>query len=263
MIDAKVPKHYEYNADLVELHKGQQKIRLINSNIYSIPFEKVYQINSDPSNADKTIILPDLNCYIIYTQFLSGQNRLSFVGPRSKPLEISRSVRSQTIVSQFAPSGISIQNLPAFHELMNTTSLIRSLFGNIVEEQLMKTFLALSNEETSVTSAYSLSTTSPDQKQNLDFHVNQLTSSDSALNVYELAKRLGVSVRHMRNLFHKHYGMPPKTVLKIKRLHRSLSNWVDNKSYAQFATSSGYYDQSHMIAEYQLLTGKTPKQLFG
>lgn len=257
------PSNYEYNCELVELHKEKEKIDLINFKSFGLPFEKVYQIKKNDSNFENTIILPDLNCYVVYTELLSGEKKLIFVGPRSKSIEIRRSTRLATTIAQLPPSGISFKKTPAHHELINTTTSIRNLFGDIVEEQLINIFTACSPQTSEVFNDDSLSFNRGNRNRKLDEQVNTFLEKTQFPTVSELAKNLGLSERHMRNLYYKQYGMPPKTVLKIKRLHRSLLTSAKEHRYSQIALKSGYFDQSHMIAEYQLLIGKTPKQLFG
>lgn len=98
----------------------------------------------------------------------------------------------------------------------------------------------------------------------LDFLINNLVGTGEPMNVTSIANKLGVSERGLQKISYKYYGLPPKTVLRIKRLHESLKLATSGSlpSYSQVAIESGYYDQSHMNAEYQRMIGHTPKQLF-
>ncbi|MEM8510165.1 MAG: AraC family transcriptional regulator [Bacteroidota bacterium] len=254
---------YTYHPELIELHKGNQKCEVITNSNSILPIQKVYQIKSAEATPEKTVILPDVNCYVVYTKLLTGEVQLFLVGPRTKAIEINRSERVETIIAKLSPSRIGLHKNLAIRQLVNTTYSIRSLLGNRAEKQLVKkiTDRRCQKKETPETNGFTF--TSSYSRKNLDDHIKPYLEKNQIPTVNELARHLGISERYLRDLSYEQYGIPPKTVLKIKRLHRSLSTTAANRNYSQIALASGYYDQSHMISEYQFFIGKTPKQLFG
>jgi AraC-like DNA-binding protein len=253
---------YEYNPELIELSKEHQEFEIIDHGNYTLPFQRIYQVKQSKATSAKTIILPDLNSYVVYTKLLTGKTIMFFVGPRTKSVEICRSARDETILGKLPPSGIFLKKDVLIFDLVNTTHSIKSVFGEMVEERLLKSCETWSIQDKKKSKVQNLSYTPSSIGKNLDGYINHFMRKNQIPKVGVLAKSLGISARHLRNLSYELYGIPPKTVLKIKRLHNSLISQVKSQKYSQLALESGYYDQSHMIAEYQLLIGKTPKEIF-
>jgi AraC-like DNA-binding protein len=77
-----------------------------------------------------------------------------------------------------------------------------------------------------------------------------------------LAAQHYVSSRHLRRLFGDRYGISPKMYARIKRfgyayfcMHKGESNWRN------YVTENGFYDQAHLIKEFQTFSGRTPSDL--
>ncbi|MFQ6325596.1 helix-turn-helix domain-containing protein [Nocardia sp. CWNU-33] len=75
--------------------------------------------------------------------------------------------------------------------------------------------------------------------------------------VHELAADLAVSERQLRNLFTTGVGVSPKHYTRIARVRRILAH-AGITPWAQLATTTGYYDQSHMTADFRTLMGVPP-----
>ncbi len=81
----------------------------------------------------------------------------------------------------------------------------------------------------------------------------------------ELAAQLGLSHKQMLARFDCRVGVTPKVASRIFRFQKVLAaaNWVANQVKAEpdwpgVALECGYYDQSHLIHEFQQLAGLTP-----
>lgn len=74
---------------------------------------------------------------------------------------------------------------------------------------------------------------------------------------------LSYSQRHLNRLFYKNFGVNPKTLLNILRLHKSLNILFENKedNLCQLAIECGFYDQSHLIKNIKRYCGISPKEL--
>ncbi|MER6578726.1 AraC family transcriptional regulator [Nonomuraea sp. NPDC001023] len=78
-----------------------------------------------------------------------------------------------------------------------------------------------------------------------------------------LARHLAVSERHLRGLFADAVGLSPKRYERIERVRKALAlGRADGPRWADLATVTGYYDQSHMTAEFRTLMGVTPAAYF-
>lgn len=85
--------------------------------------------------------------------------------------------------------------------------------------------------------------------------LTSLTSSGPRVRV--TARRLNVSERHLRTLVTDAVGIPPKQVARIARTRHVLAG-VSQQSLIHLAAEAGYYDQSHMTAEFRRMMGVSP-----
>lgn len=80
--------------------------------------------------------------------------------------------------------------------------------------------------------------------------------------ISEVARRLGVSERHMRRLFHQSTGLSPKTFARLKRFDRAVRHALNESrtNWSGLAIDAGYYDQAHLIADFHAIAGTTPRK---
>jgi AraC-like DNA-binding protein len=76
--------------------------------------------------------------------------------------------------------------------------------------------------------------------------------------VRETARRLAVSERQLRNLFAEGVGLSPKHYARIDRVRHVLAR-AATTTWAELAADTGYYDQSHMTADFRTLMGVPPR----
>ncbi|MFF5031227.1 AraC family transcriptional regulator [Nocardia salmonicida] len=82
-------------------------------------------------------------------------------------------------------------------------------------------------------------------------------AADNAPALAELTAQLAVSERQLRNLFTSGIGLSPKHFARIQRLHRVLA-FAGNTPWSHLAIDTGYYDQSHLTADFRTLMGVPP-----
>ncbi|WP_344283064.1 helix-turn-helix domain-containing protein [Actinomadura napierensis] len=81
--------------------------------------------------------------------------------------------------------------------------------------------------------------------------------SSTSERITELARRLSVSERHLRDLFTDRVGLAPKRFARVQRVRAVLAG-AGSARWAGLAATTGYYDQSHMAADFHALVGVTP-----
>jgi AraC-like DNA-binding protein len=69
--------------------------------------------------------------------------------------------------------------------------------------------------------------------------------------------RVGVSERHLRNLFAREVGLSPKHFARISRLRKVLA-LAGRRQWAAVAEDAGFFDQAHMISDFRALMGVSP-----
>lgn len=94
--------------------------------------------------------------------------------------------------------------------------------------------------------------------------VAQLEASGGALRVESLAAALGVSRQYLANQFRDHVGLSPKLFARICRFRAARTAALaaepgrHGHDWATLALDSGYFDQSHLIRDFQDFTGASP-----
>lgn len=82
------------------------------------------------------------------------------------------------------------------------------------------------------------------------------------LSLRELASKLGLTHKQMLARFDCRVGVTPKVASRILRFQRALNRMATattTPDWPDLALSCGYYDQAHMIHEFQGLGGLTPE----
>jgi AraC-like DNA-binding protein len=89
-----------------------------------------------------------------------------------------------------------------------------------------------------------------------------LDGSGGALRVEVLATQLGVSRQHLAAQFREHVGLSPKLYARICRFRQATAaiRTMPAPDWAQLALDCGYFDQSHLIHDFQELAATTPER---
>ena len=87
--------------------------------------------------------------------------------------------------------------------------------------------------------------------------LTRLHATSGALPVAVLAAELGCSRRHLTARFREQVGVPPKLYGRILRFRRALA-LAGTGDWAQIALACGYYDQAHLIRDFNQFAGGPP-----
>lgn len=96
----------------------------------------------------------------------------------------------------------------------------------------------------------------PDRDPRVDAAVDRIIRG--AERVETIANDIGISRQHLARQFLHHVGVPPKTFARVMRFRRVLDSLGGDVDWADVAAANGYYDQSHLIADFRELAGSTP-----
>lgn len=92
--------------------------------------------------------------------------------------------------------------------------------------------------------------------------VEELYKCPKDQSVNDIAKNIGYNERHLYRLFKTYFGVSPKVLLNILRLHLCLTLMLDdNVPLVDIANLCGFYDQAHFIKEIKRYTGYSPLKL--
>lgn len=78
----------------------------------------------------------------------------------------------------------------------------------------------------------------------------------------DLAAHLGLSQRHLIKVFSNQVGVTPKLFGRVQRFQRALdlTRRSSAPDWADVAVACGYYDQSHLIHDFQRFSGSSPTE---
>ena len=80
--------------------------------------------------------------------------------------------------------------------------------------------------------------------------------------IRQMANQLGISMRQFERRFKRAIGMSPKLFCRIQRVQRVLRAMDDpGLDWVGIALDCGYYDQSHLIRDFQAFAGDPPTAL--
>lgn len=226
-----------------------------------------YSVFANMASVDENsiYILPDNSAHLIFCLY-DYNNRIvpmwTVVGPRSVHQIISRRNRLFTFICTFKPGGIKSQlnrPLDEISDLKADSSEVLRNYNPVIFEQLTIDAMCLDVPGfVNHLEAFLGKSVTPTHPVVKGFY-ERLLNENCGLKF--VSKDLGYSDRQLRNLIQSNIGHSPKTVQQIERFARSLRLRKSNDNWACIAHSSGYYDQSHMIGDYQRLVGMSPEQL--
>ena len=97
----------------------------------------------------------------------------------------------------------------------------------------------------------------------VDAAVAAIIQSGGRASIEEVAAQAGVSRQHLARAFAYHVGVSPKTFARVMRFRRAITLARGGREgWADLAAELGYFDQSHMIAEFREFAGDTPVPFF-
>lgn len=101
------------------------------------------------------------------------------------------------------------------------------------------------------------------QDQRLDEAVRLIIESKGRLGVSELAGKLGISRQTLKSKFDQAVGFAPKLFGRLLRFQNTIRVLykTGRSSWSDLAQECGYYDQAHLIREFNHFTGFSPERL--
>lgn len=98
----------------------------------------------------------------------------------------------------------------------------------------------------------------PDRDRRVDYAVERIVASNGAVRIDDVADEAGISRQHLARQFRHHVGISPKMLARVMRFRTVIEAVERECDWADVAARFGYYDQSHLIAEFRELAGVTP-----
>jgi len=209
---------------------------------------------------DKTIynyILPDA-CIDIVIDF--SQKTICFAGFSKETISLELSKRIDFMGVRLKPSSFYILfHVPA-DKIMDHPISFKEIDHKHNLEQIFKETEI--KERLNVFKQYLLEKIKEKPSIKTIKIVDELYKCPRNQNVVAVAKNYGYNERQLYRIFKTNYGISPKILLNILRLHLCLTLMMEqNMKPIDIANICGFYDQSHFIKEIKKYTGFSPLQL--
>ncbi len=192
-------------------------------------------------------------------------HRIALVGPHTRPdatLTVSAEVESFAVFLQ--PTALqSVLGIPT-HLLVDCSYPAAHVLGSGVE--LLWSVLAEANsfgERVRLVERYLLSQLQVAELTTVCHVAMDTFHGHGQLEVRQMAASASLSVRQFERQFKTELGMPPKLFARIARFQFALDAKLVNphRSWLEVAHVSAYYDQMHLVRDFQHLAGASPSHL--
>lgn len=230
--------------------------------------EKIHDLSG--ATGDTLVHVPDTATALVFRTTAAGRSDLLVLGPRTRASyhagkELPICLKLRLLPGTARPLlGVSIS------ELVDRVTPLADLWGDsavYLERRLADLDgdcdLILEHLETALRARIGVQARDDLACGRLVRTAARALSARRPTHLPDLARRLDVSERHLRHLLTEGTGLPPKSFARTARLRHALNTGrVRSARLAQLAAMTGYYDQSHMTAEFRTMMGVPPGAFF-
>ena len=223
-----------------------------------------------PGRAHTHRVLPD-NCVDILWQ--DGGQPAFAVGMMSTAIQVASAGPVGTVAVRFKPGAAGAFLATPLHALTDQRADIDLLWGRSDAERLADALWTreLSDRERIVLIETQLLRRLRDVDPMagggalIRSALGVLDASAGAVRIDDLAAQLGVSRQHLAAQFRARVGLSPKLYARICRFRRATAALKASPTpdWARLALECGYFDQSHLIHDFQEFAGSAPERFLG
>jgi AraC-like DNA-binding protein len=232
-------------------------------NIILMPFVETYWTTIDDIEKETPFkVLPD-GCVDIV--FNLNESVPDIVGTMTTALELTFSGKVRMFGIRFRPAAITaFTRVPVqeFTDRMIDISLLETVFDRHFYESLQEhcTVENIVNRTNNYLIS-KLSSLYKPEKQVL-CAVDLIYSAKGNISLADVASDVCLCQRHFERKFKSAVGISPKTFAKVVRfknaLHYLKKSRGRNNDLFSIAISCGYYDHTHLIKDFKMLSGEVP-----
>jgi methylphosphotriester-DNA--protein-cysteine methyltransferase len=196
---------------------------------------------------------------------LERQAPAVLVGQLTRCLFLRPGPRVESMGIRFRPGGALPFLGPRLHELTARATPLRDLWGPAARE-LEETVAAARGRRAQARAAQGWLgrrlASRPETDRPVAAAVRAIVARKGAVTVAELAGAAGLSPRQLERRFRAAVGVPPKALARVLRFQAVLhAVGMGAGGWAGLALDHGYFDQPHLIRDFQELAGESPARL--
>jgi AraC-like DNA-binding protein len=205
--------------------------------------------------------LPDGRTNLIFRLMVDGRADVTMIGPRTHALLKDAAGFERVVIITFKPGWATPFVGVTASQLTDAYVRLEDLWGPSARDLTSELIDAVNVEDVvaSVSRAFARRIERPFElaSARLARRAARMLETEN-VRIDSVAQRLGVSSRHLRRAFVENIGIGPKDFARAVRLQRAVRLASTSSDWARIATGAGYYDQSHLIADFRDLVGLSP-----
>jgi AraC-like DNA-binding protein len=220
-------------------------------------------------------ILPDgcveliLNFGECFLQHTNGRRALQprhfLVGQMTGPILISPTGRVELLGIRFHPGGTSPFLRMAMSEVTDQVAELGAVSSELERELLSRSQdqQSLDQKKTAVEAALIGRVLRDAPLHSAMQLASRIVNSGGLISVDQLAGDAGMSSRQLERRFLREVGVGPKLlsrILRFQQVFRAVER--SDAAWASIAVECGYYDQAHLIRDFNQFAEQTPSVLF-
>ena len=237
--------------------------------------ECFWTLESETPSTQPERILPDgcveliLNFGARFSQHDDDKPRLQprsfLVGQMTGPILISPTGAVQLLGIRFHPGGtLPFLRVP-LHEITDSLVELGSLSSKLERELLSATSQSplLTEKVSAVEACLTNQLLNTTENSWLMLLAARIVETGGLVSVDRLASDAGISSRQLERRFLREVGLGPKLlgrIIRFQQVFRAVEQC--NSAWAEIAIECGYYDQAHLIRDFNQFARQTPGVLF-
>jgi len=224
-------------------------------------------------NTASLSILPDTATYLcfIYGDFLQTTHknavynfRSGLAGFQSYRSDLGGVGKISGVSARLTPWGMNVFRNGVVKYCSDRRVDCRDIFPRHIIEQIEENLSLRTTPQSRIhyIEQFLISIFNPDKQDLLvQKACKDILASKGNCTIRALANSVNLSKRTLERRFVNHIGTSPKQFSRVVRLRNAILLRRHQLAWADIACTAGYYDQSHMIHEFQELCGITPDSL--
>lgn len=187
------------------------------------------------------------------------------VGPRDRPLYIEKETRDCDIVAIRLHPWMAERMLGVPASELRESLLDLDMFWGSAVDEVRNRLHDAPDPAAKLTIVECAVASHARRRPNHDTSVAEALCNAAELDAHttigQLASRHGLTHRRVIELFDRAVGLKPKSYQRVRRLRHvfRLVHEVPRLSWTAIAHRCGYFDQAHLINDFRLLTGISPR----
>jgi AraC-like DNA-binding protein len=226
------------------------------------PWAEAAEVLSGAGGERPYVHVPDVATNLVFRTTTDRRSDLIVVGPRTRGSYHPDKVVPLCLRLRLRPGHTrAVLGMPV-HHLVDRAVPITHVWG-LAGRRLQDRLAATTDPAEALThlvrtlDAHTDGSASGSRRQILAAAMTALSPGSDSPGLAEVAADLAISERHLRAIFIHEIGLSPKHFARITRL-RHVLNRAGRQQWSQLADEAGFFDQSHMIADFRTLMGVPP-----